>query len=137
MLSPNENKINLFSKFKAEEEEIKRNAARGIVMNHSDRLMVPINNRLDDEEDFVHASGLDDALDTLHVAVGAGGKADEHPERRQKAAYAAYYAAMLPVMKEEYPGLKLSQYKERIFDAWKTAPENPMNQARAARERSG
>lgn len=124
---------------KAEEEEIKRNAARGIVMNHSDRLMVPINNRLDDEEDFVHATGLDDALDTLHIAVGSSGKADEHPERRQKAAYAAYYNAMLPVMKEEHPGLKLSQYKERIFDMWKTAPENPMNpvaQAQRARERS-
>jgi hypothetical protein len=29
-------------------------------------------------------------------------------------------------MKEEQPGLKLSQYKERIFDMWQTSPENPM-----------
>jgi len=35
---------------------------------------------------------------------------------------------MLPILKEELPGLKLSQYKERIFDLWKTAPENPRNQ---------
>lgn len=107
-------------------------------MNHTDRLMVPINNRLDDddEDNFMHATGLDDALDTLHLAVGSGGKVDEHPERRQKAAYAAFYEATLPVMKEEYPGLKLSQYKDRIFNMWKSSPENPMNSA-SARERSG
>lgn len=31
-------------------------------------------------------------------------------------------------MKEEVPGLKLSQYKDRIFEMWKKAPENPKNQ---------
>jgi hypothetical protein len=31
-------------------------------------------------------------------------------------------------MKEELPGLKLSQYKERIFEQWKRSPENPDNQ---------
>lgn len=100
-------------------------------MNHAESLMVPINNRLE-EDDFVEASGLDAALDTLSMAVGgSSGKVDEHPERRQKAAYKAYYESMLPVLKEELPGLKLSQYKERIFEMWKTAPENPHNQARA------
>jgi hypothetical protein len=117
---------------KAEEEEIRRNAARGIVMNHTDRLMVPLNNRLDEDEDFVHASGLDDALDTLQVAAGGTPKFDEHPERRQKAAYQAYYNSMLPALREENPNLKLSQYKERIFDMWKTAPENPMSPAAQA-----
>ena len=31
-------------------------------------------------------------------------------------------------MREENPGLKLSQIKERIFQAWQKSPENPMNQ---------
>ena len=31
-------------------------------------------------------------------------------------------------MKSDHPGLKLSQYKERIFELWKLAPENPKNQ---------
>jgi hypothetical protein len=44
----------------------------------------------------------------------------------------AYEERMLPVLKEDLPGLKLSQYKERIFEMWKKAPENPMNAARAA-----
>jgi hypothetical protein len=94
-------------------------------VNHAESLMVPINNRLE-EDDFVEASGLDAAIDTLEIAVGGpGATIDEHPERRQKALYNAFYEANLPLMKEEYPGLKLSQYKERIFELWKTAPENP------------
>jgi hypothetical protein len=35
-------------------------------------------------------------------------------------------------LREELPGLKLSQYKDRIFNNWKTSPENPMNQPRKA-----
>lgn len=31
-------------------------------------------------------------------------------------------------MKEDLPGLKLSQYKDRIFEMWKKSPENPANQ---------
>lgn len=107
---------------------IKKAAAKGIVVNHMDALLRPINNRLE-EDDFEHASGLDDAVDMLHLHVSGGGKPDEHPERRQKALYNAYYELMLPQLKEDQPGLKLSQYKERIFDMWKSAPENPRNQA--------
>lgn len=46
-----------------------------------------------------------------------------------QALYNAYYEAQLPIMKEELPGLKLSQYKDRIFEMWKKSPENPANQA--------
>ena len=34
----------------------------------------------------------------------------------------------MPQVKEDYPGLKLSQYKEKIFQLWKKSPENPANQ---------
>ncbi len=111
------------AKRRAEEAEIKRLAAKGIIMNHADALFVPLNNHLGDDE-FEDVSGLDAAIDVLGIA----GKADEHPERRQKAMYMAYSEAMLPQLKEDYPGLKLSQYKERLFEMWKTAPENPRNQ---------
>jgi hypothetical protein len=30
-------------------------------------------------------------------------------------------------MKSEHPGLKLSQYKERIFSNWQSSPQNPKN----------
>jgi hypothetical protein len=88
--------------------------------------MVPLNNHLD-EDDFEHGSGLDAAVGLMTETVG-GMKVDEHPERRQKALYNAYFENMLPRMKEDFPGLKLSQYKERIFDMWQKAPENPRNQ---------
>jgi hypothetical protein len=45
----------------------------------------------------------------------------------QKALFAAYTEQMLPMLKQDLPGLKLSQYKERIFDMWQKAPENPRN----------
>ncbi len=67
---------------KAEEEMIKKAAAKGIVVNHMDDLLRPINNRLDDEDEH-HATGLDDALDMMNIATGSA-KGDEHPERRQK-----------------------------------------------------
>lgn len=59
---------------------------------------------------------------------------EKHPEKRQKAAYKAYEERMLVELKEEMPGLKLSQYKNKIFDMWQKSPDNPMNQARLAGE---
>ncbi len=66
------------------------------------------------------ASGIDAALDV----VGGGG----NEVKSMKALYTAYEARMLPKFKEDYPGLRLTQYKERIFQSWKTSPENPANQ---------
>ena len=113
---------------KAAQDEIRKNEAKGIVMNHTDELLVPINNHLN-EEDFDDATGLDAALDLISMGSGSGGSSD-HPEKRMKAAYNAYYEYQLPMLKEEYPNLKLSQYKERIFDKWQKAPENPKNIAK-------
>jgi chemotaxis protein histidine kinase CheA len=111
-----------------EEEMRKKAAAKGIVVDHADHLFVPLNNRLEDENDFEHGTGLDAAMDLMTTSLGGAKMVDEHPERRQKAMYNAFYDATLPRLKEELPGLKLSQYKERIFDMWKTSPENPRNQ---------
>jgi hypothetical protein len=36
---------------------------------------------------------------------------------------------MLPQVREDYPGLKLSQCKQKCFDLWKKSPDNPKNQA--------
>ncbi len=38
--------------------------------------------------------------------------------RRAKAAWEAFYAAQLPELKEQKPGLKLMQYKSMIFDRY-------------------
>lgn len=69
------------------------------------------------------ASGIDGALSTLNLSVGPRGAV------QTKGLFKAYEARMLPQVKEDFPGLKLSQYQEKVFQMWKKSPENPANQA--------
>jgi hypothetical protein len=111
------------ARLKAQSDMVAKAAARGIIMNHNDDMFTPINNHLE-EEDYEDARGLDAAVGLMAI----GGKTDEHPERRQKAMFNAYSETQLIQMREDFPGLKLSQYKERIFNAWNKSSENPKNQ---------
>ncbi|XP_055544902.1 coiled-coil domain-containing protein 124 [Wyeomyia smithii] len=70
------------------------------------------------------AQTIDQALAVLSVEDGE----DRHPEKRMKAAYKAYEDEQLPIMKQEYPSLKLSQLKQMIFKNWQKSPQNPLNQ---------
>lgn len=74
-------------------------------------------------ENSAGASGLDAALGQLSV----GPTLVDHPEKKMKALHMAFEERMMPIMKEDYPGLKMSQYKEKIFNLWKKSPENPLN----------
>lgn len=60
--------------------------------------------------------------------AGDGGPSERHPEKRLKAAYAAYEERMLPELRKENPGMRLSQLKQMVFKSFQTAPENPKNQ---------
>ena len=71
-------------------------------------------------------SGMDAALEALNLhpsssAAAVGGAT-------AKVTYADFEQRMLPVVKLENPGLRLSQYKEKVFQLWKKSPENPANQ---------
>ena len=57
---------------------------------------------------------------------------DRHPERRMKAAFAAFEERNLPILKNENPNMRLSQLKQQLRKDWLRSPENPMNQARLA-----
>lgn len=72
----------------------------------------------------IEASGIDSALANMKLSSGV---VDDHPEKRMKALHKAFEEKMMPQMKEEYPGLKRSQYLEKIFALWKKSPDNPMN----------
>ena len=76
------------------------------------------------------ARNLDQAIDLL--GSGGAAAADAHPEKRQKAAHKAFEERMLVELKESMPGMRMSQYKDRIFEMWKKSPENPVVAARAA-----
>lgn len=80
----------------------------------------------------LNATGIDNALDALSLtAANAGDKVDRHPERRYKAAYAAYEARRLPEMEQEQKGLRRQQRIEAIRKEFEKSPENPFNQATA------
>lgn len=77
----------------------------------------------------LNASGIDDALDALSLTTDAAKVGvDRHPERRFKAAYAAYEERRLPEVREEHKGLRLNQMKELIRKEFEKSPENPFNQ---------
>ena len=73
----------------------------------------------------LEARTVDEAISVLSVGPGA---IEKHPEKRIKAAYAAYEARELPRLKEENPNLRMSQLKQLLRKEWMKSPENPMNQ---------
>ena len=95
----------------------------GMIGATSNDLVGRAANKALDEENA--ASGIDGALDSLHVSVGTGGTGIH---TSAKGLFKAYEARMMSEIKEDYPGLKLSQIKEKIFQKWKKSPENPANQ---------
>jgi len=86
----------------------------------------------DQPKGALNASGIDNALDALSIAGGSGSseKIDRHPERRFKAAYAAYEERRLDEMKDE-KGLRRNQKVDQIRKEFEKHPENPFNQALA------
>jgi hypothetical protein len=56
-----------------------------------------------------------------------------HPaHRRARAAWKAYEERELPLLKQEKPNLKQSQYRDMLWRAWQKSPENPLVAAAAA-----
>lgn len=53
---------------------------------------------------------------------------DRHPERRYKAAYAAFEARRLPEIEDEHPGLRRNQRVELCRKEFDKSDENPFNQ---------
>jgi hypothetical protein len=67
------------------------------------------------------ASGIDAALDTMKIKTPGGATSS-------KALYAEFEERMLPEVKDDYPGLRLTQYKEKVWGLWKKSADNPANQ---------
>ncbi|KAK7518353.1 coiled-coil domain-containing protein [Phyllosticta citriasiana] len=80
----------------------------------------------------LNASGIDNALDALSVSnTNPADKIDRHPERRFKAAYAAYEERRLDEMKDE-KGLRRNQKIDQIRKEFEKHPDNPFNQVSAS-----
>lgn len=82
-------------------------------------------NRIIPEEGTVEARTIEDAIAVLSTGPE---DLDRHPERRMKAAFAAYEEANMPRLKNENPNMRLSQLKQQLKKEWSKSPENPLNQ---------
>ncbi|XP_070764342.1 coiled-coil domain-containing protein 124 [Enoplosus armatus] len=82
-------------------------------------------NRIIPDEGTVEARTIEDAIAVLSTGPE---DLDHHPERRMKAAFAAYEEANMPRLKNENPNMRLSQLKHQLKKEWMKAPENPLNQ---------
>lgn len=108
---------------------------RGVV--ERDFLVENTNHVRNNDPDALSASGIDDALAILDIAARGEAAAGPPKSVNLKAAYAAFEEREMAKMKVDRPGLKLSQYKERIFALWGRSPENPKNQIAAAAAAGG
>lgn len=88
----------------------------------------------------LNASGIDNALDALSLAGTSSdaAKIDRHPERRFKAALAAFEERRLAEMEADGSGqgLRQNQKKDRIRKEFEKSPENPFNQVNATYDAS-
>jgi len=111
--------------------EAKRAAKKEVDLRAYDALVSQRNsNRV---EESVDASGVDQAiaaLDAIALEAGGADAGDKHPEKRMRAAWAAYEAAELAPLQAEKPGLKRQQYRDMLWKQWQKAPQNPLNAAR-------
>lgn len=77
----------------------------------------------------LNATGIDNALDALSLSTVTGSeKVDRHPERRYKAAYAAYESRRMPELEQEMKGLRRQQRVDVIRKEFERSAENPFNQ---------
>ncbi len=94
-----------------QELEEKKLLQKGIV-NNSDAYIPNENN----EEEFKYASSIDNALGLLN---------EDEQDPKVKDIFKEFYKTQFQLLKEENPGLRMNQYKERIYKLWKKSPENP------------
>lgn len=126
LLAEEEKSLKSAPKGKVKAAEKKSAPARGLDLSQLDAPSGPAT--------ALSASGIDNALDALSLTTGQDQKIDKHPERRFKAAYAAFEERRLKEMDEDGSGqgLRQNQKKEKIRKEFERSPENPFNQVSVA-----
>ncbi|PSN40012.1 Coiled-coil domain-containing protein 124-A [Blattella germanica] len=111
------------------EQEKRRQATTKVKepVTHIEKPLEENINRLQIEGE--QARSIDEAIKVLSVKES---EADRHPEKRLKAAFAAFEEANMPRIKLENPTLRMSQLKQILRKDWMKSPENPLNQRLAS-----
>ncbi|KAM0684151.1 hypothetical protein MDAP_000891 [Mitosporidium daphniae] len=98
----------------------------------------PIRKDTSQTESVYSASSVDDALELLATIKSSrssiASSVERHPERRMKAAFAAFEERELPILKAEYPYFRLSQLQEMLRKKFAKSDENPLNQPHVSYE---
>uniref|UniRef100_A0A3P8S2U8 Coiled-coil domain containing 124 n=1 Tax=Amphiprion percula TaxID=161767 RepID=A0A3P8S2U8_AMPPE len=114
------------------QNELQQQQQQQLTPKEKSHLETPLEenvNRVIPEEGTVEARTIEDAIAVLSTGPE---DLDRHPERRMKAAFAAYEEENMPRLKKENPNMRLSQLKQQLKKEWVKAPENPLNQRFAA-----
>ncbi|KAJ8278652.1 hypothetical protein COCON_G00057180 [Conger conger] len=119
---------------RAQIEDILQNEQRQPQPDEITHLDVPleenVNRVVDEDEDDnkIEARNIEDAIAALSTVE----EVDRHPERRMKAAFAAFEELHMPRVKKENPNMRLSQLKQMLKKEWMKSPDNPFNQRYAS-----
>lgn len=106
-----------------EEAKAKAKAKKEIEKSGGNDYMGKLAENTNKEEDIT-ASGIEDAIAALSTdATTSKGRVN------LKAEFKKFEEVEMARLKEQQPGLKLSQYKERCWQNWQKSPDNPLNQS--------
>ena len=94
------------------EKEKQQNIQKGMVYEHDNIMDMEVHNTLEEDEEVI--TGLDNILSSFST--------------EDSLSFNKFYHQQLPVMKKEYPGLRLTQYQQKIHVLWKKSPLNKNNQ---------
>ena len=94
------------------EKEKQKNIQKGMVYEHDNIMDMEVHNTLEEDEEVI--TGLDNILSSFST--------------EDSLSFNKFYHQQLPVMKKEYPGLRLTQYQQKIHVLWKKSPLNKNNQ---------
>ena len=94
------------------EKEKQQNIQKGMVYEHDNIMDMEVHNTLEEDEEVI--TGLDNILSSFST--------------EDSLSFNKFYHQQLPVIKKEYPGLRLTQYQQKIHLLWKKSPLNKNNQ---------
>lgn len=94
------------------EKEKQQNIQKGMVYEHDNIMDMEVHNTFEEDEQVI--TGLDNILSSFST--------------EDSLSFNKFYHQHLPIMKSEYPGLRLTQYQQKIHVLWKKSPLNKNNQ---------
>ena len=94
------------------EKEKQQNIQKGMVYEHDNIMDMELHNTFEEDEQVI--TGLDNILSSFST--------------EDSLSFNKFYHQQLPVIKKEYPGLRLTQYQQKIHLLWKKSPLNKNNQ---------